>query len=142
MEIKDTFANSGNYKDTYILLDTGSTASVFNNPRMLINIRGSKNTMRAYSNGGHQDTDKVGYFSGMFQVWFNPKSLLNILSLSNIRAKFRITIDTAVASCIMVHIGDGKILRFEEVNSGLYLLHNNKDTKTKVSAHSFSTLVK
>ena len=59
MEIKEKFIKSGGYHDTDILLDTGSTMSVFKNPKMLLNIRKSERTMRAYSNGGHQDTDKI-----------------------------------------------------------------------------------
>ena len=95
MEIRDKFIKSGGYRDTDILLDTGSTMSVFNNPKMLVNIRKSEKTMRAYSNGGYQDTNQVGDFPGMFTVWYNKDSMLNILSFKDVRENFRITMDTA-----------------------------------------------
>ena len=51
--------------------------------------------------------------------------------------------DTSVDSAICVHMDDGKVLKFVEVESGLYLLKtNNVDTKTNISAYSFLTLVK
>ena len=40
------------YNDTVILLDTGSTFSVFKNPEMVLNIRDSPHTLKAYTNGG------------------------------------------------------------------------------------------
>ena len=45
-------AVSRNYSDTDILLDKGSTVSVFNNKKMLLNLRRSKKTLRAFSNWG------------------------------------------------------------------------------------------
>ena len=56
--------------------------------KMLINIRKSKKTLRAYSNGGFQDSDTEGDFPGMFKVWYNPKSMLNILAFSDVRKYF------------------------------------------------------
>ena len=68
--------------------------------------------------------------------------MLNILSFKDVRNKFRITVDTAIENTINVHISQNKVLRFEEVESGLYLLRSNKYIKNKVSAYSFLTLVK
>ena len=45
-------ATNRQYSDTDILLDTGSTMSVFKNAKMLLNVRKSKRVLRAYSNGG------------------------------------------------------------------------------------------
>ena len=78
----------------------------------------------------------------MFDVWYNHELMLNILYFKDVRKNFRITIDTAVENCINVHLMDGTVLRFEEVESRLYLLHSNKNTSKKVSAYSFLTLVK
>ena len=78
-------ASNGQYSDTDILLDTGSTMSVFKNKKMLLNVRRSKRVLRAYSNGGYQDSDTVGDFPGMFTVWHNPHSMLNILALCDVK---------------------------------------------------------
>ena len=42
-----------------ILIDTGSTVSVFKNKDMLKNMRKESHTMRALTNGGHQVEDSV-----------------------------------------------------------------------------------
>ena len=94
MCVNEKFSRSGGYHGTDILIDTGSTMSIFNNPKMLLNIRKSKKTMRAYSNGGHQDSNQVGNFPGLFTVWYNKNSMLNILSFRDVRKIFRITMDT------------------------------------------------
>jgi hypothetical protein len=131
------------YKDTDILIDTGSTCSVIMNKKMLLNVTESSKTLRAYTNGGHQDSNQEGDFPGFFKVWYNPKSMLNILSFKDVRKRFRVTVDTGVEAAICVHLDDGKVLKFKEVESGLYLLSSSdKFTKQKVSAYSYLTLVK
>ena len=142
MEMATNLATNIQYSDTDILLDTGSTMSVFKNKRMLLNVRKSKRVLRAYSNGGHQDSDTVGDFPGMFTVWHNPRSMLNILAFCDVRKKFRVTMDTGVDNIMYVHLPRGGTLKFEEVKSGLYLLRSNNDSNKNISAYSFLTLVK
>ncbi len=55
---------SGLYSGRDILLDTGSTCSVFNNSKMVINIEKNETKMRAYTNGGYQDSSMKGLFPG------------------------------------------------------------------------------
>ena len=52
--------------------------------------------------------------------------------------RFRITIDTKVSNAINVHIGDkdGKVLAFEEMDTGLYVLNPN-NTKDLVNNYSY-----
>ena len=49
-----------------ILIDTDSNCSVFNNVHYLKNIRQSSATLRAYTNGGHQDSHESGELQGCF----------------------------------------------------------------------------
>ena len=142
MGLVTKLAASGSYTDTEILLDTGSTMSVFKNKDMLLNLRRSKKTLRAFSNGGSQDSIYEGDFPGMFKVWYNPKSMLNILAFSDVRKCFRVTMDTAIENVIHVHLDDDRVLKFTEVDSGLYLLRNTNLINRKISAYSFLTLVK
>ena len=48
---------------------------------MLTNVRRSPHTLRAITNGRHQDSKMVGNFPNLGQVWYNPASIANILSL-------------------------------------------------------------
>ena len=126
-----------------ILIDTGSTVSIFNNEEMLTNVREVSQTMRAITNGGHQDSNKKGILPGFFPVWVNPHSRLNILAWSDIRRKFRITADTAESNEITVHLENDRKMKFEEVKSGLYLCKAVKDKLNKdgVTEYSCYTLV-
>ena len=59
--------------------------------------------------------------------------MLNTLSLKAVKKRYQLTEDTLVESIINVHMDDGSILQFKEVESRLYLLSSsNKFTKQKV----------
>ena len=74
--------------DTAILLDTGSTVSVFKNRKMLTDIETVQVKMRAVTNGGHQDSNEKGILPGFFPVWVNQNSRLNILAWRDVRRHF------------------------------------------------------
>ena len=65
------------YKDTDILLYTGSTFLVFKNSNMILNKRDSGRTLKAYTNGGRYDPSQVADLPGVFTVWFNLSSMIN-----------------------------------------------------------------
>ena len=137
-------AEQNDYLEGDILLDTGSTVSVFRDTKMLTDVAEAGKTMRALTNGGHQDSTRKGILPGFFPVWVNEQSRLNILSWRDVREKFRITADTAEGNKITVHLGGGKKMVFEEVESGLYLYRmngKNNHSKKRVSSYSFLTLV-
>jgi len=66
-------------------------------------------------------TEYKGNLPGFFKVYYNSKSLMNILSFKDARKVFRLTADTAEENCIVVHVGESKVLKFYEVTSGLYM---------------------
>ena len=67
--------------------------------------------------------------------------MINILSFADMRKRFRITIDTKKESCFLVHTGRGKPLRFDEVETGLYLFDKKEYmNERKASGYSFLTL--
>jgi Zinc knuckle len=104
----------------WILLDSQSSASVFNNQHMLSNVCDSDKTMCAQTNGGHQCSSKVGDFKNLGLVWFNPQSIANILALSEVRKVCRVTMDTTLDLCMVIHRTDGSQMKFSEHSSGLY----------------------
>ena len=73
--------------DTSVLIDTGSTVSVFKSKGALRNITESASPLRALTNGGYQDSTLQGHLPGFFKVWYNPHSMVNILAWSDIRKK-------------------------------------------------------
>ena len=46
---------------------------------------------------------------------------MNIISFSDMRKRFRITVDTSKEAAILVHIGNEKVMKFLEIRAGLYI---------------------
>ena len=88
---------------------------------MLTDIQPSAHTLRALTNGGHQDSVMVGTFPNLGTVWYNPASIANILSLAEVRKVCRVTLDTSTEPALCVHRLDGSIMKFVEHRSGLYV---------------------
>jgi hypothetical protein len=105
---------------TWILLDSQSTVSVFNNRHLLSDIQTSPRTLRVHTNRGTRLSTQMGHVQNFGHVWFNPNSLANILSMAEVRKVCRITMDTSVEPAMSVHPRDGSIMKFNEYKSGLY----------------------
>jgi len=118
-------SKQGKFKRNDTLLDTGSTCSVFFDNNLLRNIRKSPNTLRAITNGGHQDSHFIGNLPGFFPVLFNKNSMLNNLSFAEVRKVYRTAIDTYTTVTMYVHLHNGNIMTFTEVDSGLYIFQDN-----------------
>jgi len=133
-----TQTDKGKYRPInkeWILLDTQSTVSVFNNKQYVTNIRESKEILRAITNGGHQDSYQVGEFPNLGTVWYNPNSIANILSMKEVRKVCRVTMDTSIEPTLCVHRLDGTIMKFEEQESGLYVFKPNSNASINIYPH-------
>ena len=110
-----------------------------------------KTTLRIRCNAGMKTTNFRGHLSGYGRVWFYPDGIANILSLSRVKDKYRVTFDSATDNCFRVHKDNGKILKFQEAPKRLYsfdtvdrdveetmLITTVDDNKSQVSAHDFS----
>merc|ERR1712086_352395 len=71
-------------------------------------------------NAGLKTTNFRGHLSGYGSVWFYPDGIANILSLSRVKDKYRVTFDSATDNCFRVHKNNGKILKFQEATKRLY----------------------
>ena len=106
--------------DHWILLDSQSTTCVFRNKVFLSNIRKSPRTLNLITNGGTHTSTLIGDLGNFGAVWYNEKSLANILSLADVRRKCRVTMDTSKEAAMIVHRSDGTQMKFKEFSSGLY----------------------
>jgi len=128
----------------WVLLDSPSTVSVFCNASLLTQIRPCKVPLIVLTNGGWQTSNHVGEVQNFGTVWYNPDSLANILSLAEVRCKYRVTMDSALEPSMCVHWSDGTIMKFIEYASGLYYhdtAANIKPSSKPVSGYPFIVTV-
>jgi len=110
----------GGIPDSWMLIDNQSTIDVFSNRRLLSNIYRCNIPLTIRCNAGVRTTYWRGFLSGYGWVWYFPEGIANILSLSRVKEKFRVTFDSAVDNCFHVHKDDGTILKFHEASRRLY----------------------
>jgi hypothetical protein len=128
----------------WILLDSGSTVSSIKNKTLLSDLRDSEEVMRVFTNGGSQDYSEIGTLKLFpFNVYYNPRSLANILSLTQVSEMFRVTMDTDDAPTMMVHVSPDIILRFQQCGSGLYYYDTAANAhNSNVISYSFLSTVR
>ena len=68
--------------------------------------------------------------------------MVNILSWGEVAAQFRITPDSAIDDCILVHIAHGTTIRFSNVNTGIYLMDENDIPKlNSITGYTHANIV-
>jgi hypothetical protein len=130
---------SYNVPPEWVLLDSQSTISVFNNENLVVDIRPSDEHMYAFTNGGHQVSTEVANITNLGTVWFNRDLVANILSLSQVRRVCKVTMDSSVSPSITVHKTDGSTLVFHERPDGLYVHNTGISPPTSAVSGSVST---
>jgi hypothetical protein len=118
---------------SWILLDNQSTVDVFCNRGLLTNVRETNKLMNIRCNAGVTRTNMVGELNGYGKVWYNPKGIANILSLSQVEKKHRVTYGSTASKAFIVHKNDGSERRFDRQWT---LLHGHgEDLRYSVSEH-------
>ena len=106
---------------SWVLLDTCSTASVCSNPTLVSNIRecDKNDTLTLTTNGGKQIFKSKAVFDLFnLDVYFNPTSLGNILSLKDVANIPGCTITMYTGSERAMHVSlDNTIYTFKECNN-------------------------
>ena len=90
---------------------------------------GIDNELVMYSNGGSMKCTRVGKFENLKErVWFDRRSIANILSLALLVNERRVYFDSAEKNEFLAFRGDGSVMRFVDAGQGLYV-HNTSDNK-------------
>ena len=114
----------------WILLDTCSTVSVFCNDDLVTDIDDCLpgDGITVVTNGGSEHFKQIANLKLLpMRVHFNPDSIANILSLSDIAnlEGARLTMDSSVERAINLHVNDS-IIQFHECSDGLYYFDASK----------------
>ena len=106
--------HGGHLPPESILLDNQSTVDVFTNRRLLKNIWRSKKDMFIHCTAGVAKTNLIGDLPGYGTVWYHPNGIANILSLSKVKEKYRVTFDSDINNQFIVHHNDGMQRIFQQ----------------------------
>ena len=88
------------------------------------------------TNGGTHISNQVVTIKNLGEVWYNPSSLANVISLVDVRKICRMTMDNDIEPDIIVHRKDGTTMKFKEFKSGLYF----HDTEPNIDSYGYCLL--
>ena len=103
-----------------VILDSATTCDFFCNKDLLTNIRESDRTHHVRSNGGSLRTKVIGDHPLADNAPLHEDALTNLVCLSNLMKKHRVTLDSAVGPHFNVHYEDNQIIQFHQTEHGLF----------------------
>jgi len=100
--------DDGKAHDEWLVGNSGAGCSVIANAALLTDIRKAPNNryMTIHCNSGVTTVNQMGTLKGFGRVWYNPNGIANIVSLSEVAKKHRITMDSSIDNAIYVHKED------------------------------------
>lgn len=135
----------GKMHPNWLLADTGAGCTVISDQRLLKKIRTAKygRSMTIFCNTGRVTTRQIGFLPGYGMVWFNPKGIENIISISEAAKRCRVTMDTAKDNAILIHCKYAPPWRFQITTAGLYCCDaRTLTTKASSTVHAITTVEK
>jgi len=115
-----------------ILLDNGSSTSIFANPRMVTGIKTTATPLQLMTNGGELITDQKATVPGFGEVWYDSQSIANIFSFAELKDKHKITYDSSKEDAFHIHLPN-KTIKFTRTSNGLYVYKPNDHVLGSVS---------
>lgn len=76
--------------------------------------------MTIVCNDGEVRVTQKGDLAGYGSVWFHPGAIANILSLSNVRKRYKVRYDSEVGDFFTLERQDGSTRIFRPTSKGLY----------------------
>lgn len=94
--------------DKIVILDSGSTISLFKSKNLVRNIREAPNKIELDTNAGSRIVDQVGDIDGLSTVYFHENGIANIFALKDLRKKYQVTYDSKKEDAFVVNAHERK----------------------------------
>ena len=122
--------NDDDFTMCFIELETGSSASIFGDQKMLKDIGHTSRLLKLEANGGRIAANEIRTHHDM-KVWLSDKSIANILSLQQVIKKHRVAMDTKQDNIIKIEIKDSAWVKFvlNEVGLCVHDIRSNDDNE-------------
>ena len=113
---EDKFSN---LHPSCLLLDSKSTIDIIANKAMVSNISKSPSPITLHCNAGSRKLKYTANLNGYGRVWYDPKAIANILSLSHATSKYRVVFDSEAVNCFRMML-PGRDVVFNVSTKALY----------------------
>ena len=101
-----------------IILDNGSSLSLFANPKLVQNVRQSETKLLLATNAGVKENNKKAHVPEFGDAWFDQDAIANVFGFADVKKKHRITHNSDKEDAFLVHTDNGTI-RFKVSPQGL-----------------------
>lgn len=101
---------------THILCDNQASVSIFNNVKLLHNLRRANKPVEIAGVGGTLTVDTVGDFYDFGEVYFHASCPANIVCFHDLARKFSVTYDSKREDAYVVTRPDGTVFKFSPLN--------------------------
>ena len=143
--VGDTKVHRGSIPLNTLVLDSGATVNLMNNPDFLTNIRSTSKAITIHCGGATVSNNQVGDICNELRnlplphtgYFFHPTGVANLLSLARVSKEHRVFLDTSIENAFYVYDDDNNYIKFELNDNNLYCLHVDDGT----SPHVFLTTV-
>ena len=105
--------------DKEIILDNGSTMSLFRDPSLVRDVAIATWPIEIATNAGRRIVTHKAKVDGFGEVWYNEDAIANIFSLKDLIKKHKVTYDSSKENALIVQRKDD-IIKFPANKLGLY----------------------
>ena len=129
--VGDTKVHRGSIPLNTLVLDSGATVNLMNNPAFLKNITETSTAITIHCGGATVSNNQVGEICDELRnlplphtgYFFHPTGVANLLSLARVSKEHRVCLDTSIENAFYVYDDDGSYIKFELNKNNLYCLH-------------------
>ena len=109
-----------NLSPIWLLLDSESSIDIFSNKAMVSNTRKSPSLITIHCNVGSRQVEHTAVLNGYGILWYDPKAIANILSLSRATRKYRVVFHSESRNCFMMMLTEREVVFNVSTNSFYY----------------------